>query len=46
MVLGIFTVVGFMVLLGFVGHSFLHFVSKSLISHDSVHIDEKPDTLY
>lgn len=43
MAFGIFTVIGFMVLIAVVTYFIVYFLRKALISRDSTIIDPKPD---
>lgn len=44
MVIGVVTVVGFMVILGIVGLAVMHFIGKALPTHESEVIDPKPNS--
>lgn len=46
MAFGIVTVVGFMIILGIVGVTIMHYLTKAMITHDSVIIDPIPEKRY
>lgn len=43
MAIGVVTVVGFMIVLGIVGLTIMYYLSKAMITHDSVNIDPIPE---
>lgn len=46
MAIGVVTVVGFMVVLGIVGLTIMYYLTKAMITHDSVNIDSIPEKRY
>jgi len=46
MILGVITVVGFIIIMGIVGMAVMHFIGKALPTHDSEVIDAKPENQF
>lgn len=43
MAIGVVTVVGYMIVLGIVGLTIMYYLTKAMITHDSVNIDPIPE---